>query len=142
MHKRRIAGKMEALEPRRLRSSSILKDINPGTGDSNPTGFVQVGQSVFFIAQGGDGREGIYKTDGTPNGTSLVSEPANVVVPSSAQQVAGTASLFFFVSELDSSGGPVDTLYRSDGTAAGTYAVDADSRFNIDWANQGQMAAL
>jgi len=50
----------------------LMVDIEPGTGGSRPTNFFPVGEELFFSADTSEyGRE-LWKTDGTPEGTSLV----------------------------------------------------------------------
>src|SRR5687767_7915265 len=73
---------IEQLEERRLLSVSLLKDLNPGTGTSSPTtAVVMDGVAYFAATDQTNGRE-LWKTDGTPAGTAIVTEP-----PSLAWQV-------------------------------------------------------
>jgi ELWxxDGT repeat protein len=48
--------------------SSVLKDIVPGTGSSNPTNLQVVGSSLYFTIDGNQ----LWRTDGTSGGTALV----------------------------------------------------------------------
>jgi ELWxxDGT repeat protein len=50
----------------------MLKDINPGSLPSNPTGLTVVGSTLFFSAC--DGRHGfqLWESDGTAAGTGMV----------------------------------------------------------------------
>jgi len=108
-----------------------LKDINPGSGSSEPKHFLVVGDTLFFTADDGiNGRE-LWKTDGTAAGTTMVkdinvngeivlgtgvsyTEPSN---PLSLTNVNGT---LFFTAVAGLSG---TELWKSDGTAAGTMMV-------------------
>ena len=95
----------------------MVKDINPGTGNSSPTDLVNVGNDVFFSATDGiDGME-LWKTDGTAAGTVMVKD----IVPGSGSSNPGNltnvnGTLFF--SATDAAGNA--SLWKSDGTAAGT----------------------
>ena len=50
-----------------------VKDVCPATADSLPDGFTTVGGNAFFTANNVDGW-GLWKSDGTSAGTSLVKE--------------------------------------------------------------------
>lgn len=52
----------------------LVKDIVAGTGFSNPTGFKNVGGTVYFSANGGGADYELWKTDGTEAGTTLVAD--------------------------------------------------------------------
>ncbi|MGL4630272.1 MAG: ELWxxDGT repeat protein, partial [Leadbetterella sp.] len=55
-------------------TSSQVKDIHVGVGDSSPKNFIALGSSLFFTAKSqAEGRE-LWKTDGTNAGTVLVSD--------------------------------------------------------------------
>jgi len=102
----------------------LLKDINPGPTGSDINYFNLLGeQAVFFANDGTNGNE-LWVSDGTAAGTHIV---ANVDGSpySTSQAPAGTAlpqmgGAVFFVAADATSG---DELWRSDGTAAGTWRV-------------------
>ena len=55
-----------------LLGGTQVRDINPGAAGSYPTGFAQVGKTIFFAAStAAQGRE-LWQTDGTKAGTILV----------------------------------------------------------------------
>lgn len=67
--------------------TAMVRDINPGSGSSNPAGLLRVGDTVYFAAVGADGEE-LWVTDGTLGGTVMLrdinpgagsSEPRNLV---------------------------------------------------------------
>lgn len=91
----------------------LVKDINPGIGDSAPGEMTEVGGTLFFKAFDGT-NSGLFRSDGTSAGTALVkalSAVQNLVV------VSGT---LFFVADDSVSG---EELWKSDGTPAGTVLV-------------------
>lgn len=51
----------------------LLKDIYPGSKDSNPENLLVVNGILYFTANGGTGRE-LWKTDGTESGTVMVED--------------------------------------------------------------------
>src|SRR5438105_2584506 len=66
--------RLEALEDRTLLSAELVLDINAVGNSSTPLNLVQVGSTAFFTADDGvNGRE-LWKSDGTPAGTSLVKD--------------------------------------------------------------------
>jgi ELWxxDGT repeat protein len=110
----------------------LIKDINPGSGDSYPANIVQARELLFFTAD--DGRHGreLWKSDGTDRGTRMVkdigpgSEGSNIV---SIVPVDG--GVFFLVdirsSERTETADQVFIesrsqieLWKSDGSEAGT----------------------
>src|SRR5207244_829188 len=63
----------EPLEPRQLLAAQLVKDLAPGSADTNPTDVTIVGQQLFF--SGNDYQQthlGLYRSDGTAAGTGLV----------------------------------------------------------------------
>ena len=52
----------------------LLKDINPGANSSSPTSLVAAGSLVFFVADDGATGAELWKTDGTPAGTVMVTD--------------------------------------------------------------------
>src|SRR5689334_1450453 len=86
----------QCLESRLLLAAQQVADLNMRPASSSPAQVTDVGSTAFFAAMNnGVGRE-LYKTDGTPGGTTLVKDinpgPAGSD-PSSLINVNGT--LFF-----------------------------------------------
>ena len=97
-----------------LPEAFLVKDINtvPVIYSSNPRQFATVDGSAFFVAETPSGT-GLWRTDGTPEGTELVKTVAVVGTP-----VRVNRTLFFVGN--DASGAE---LWKSDGTDAGTVLV-------------------
>jgi ELWxxDGT repeat protein len=93
----------------------------PGWQNAAPGDFYAMGSTVYFSAvdqtYGVASSSGVYKTDGTPQGTGLVASLPNV---SSFTNAGG--KLYFVSSASTVEPG---TLYVTDGTASGTKSVAA-----------------
>lgn len=106
----------------------VVKDINPGPDGSSPQWGVRHGSVVFFAASTADHGNELWRSDGTEAGTTLVrdidpgpgfdsgrergdSYPAEIV----------SAGSFVAFRACDQEHG--NELWRSDGTAAGTFLV-------------------
>ena len=106
-----------------------LRDIRPGSKTSNPRELARIGNKVFFSANDGVHGQELWITDGTIAGTQMVKD----IAPGKGHafyrgdwpgalfvDVQGAA---FFVNSAD------NKLWRSDGTAAGTYAVPGSPNY-------------
>src|SRR5436190_5927159 len=121
---RRVSHALESIEPRVLLAATpqLLADTNTAPGGSSPAAFVEMGGVLYFVANDGVHGSELWRTDGTPAGTSIVRDvnpgPNTGVSPSEAPVVFGGALYF---AATDPSHG--SELWRSDGTAAGTTMV-------------------
>jgi ELWxxDGT repeat protein len=97
----------------------LVKDINPGAGDSSPTNLFAFNGKLYFIANDGPDGNQIWVSDGTAAGTTMVTTPSNGSGPSNIT-VAGN-KIFFEGSDSVHGGG----LFVTDGTAAGTQFISA-----------------
>ncbi len=95
----------------------LVKNINPGTADSTPEGFVPLGGKIYFTASTST-IWGLWTTDGTPAGTTQVSALEGAGAYLSFMTRAGSRLYF-----TNSAG----TLRTSDGTTAGTYSLNVDN---------------
>jgi ELWxxDGT repeat protein len=78
--------------------------------------------AIFFEAGSGEGQAGtIYRSDGTPGGTSSIFTADSSAAGMSSLAVAGN-SLYFLTTENNPSGTAVD-LWKSDGTSSGTSLI-------------------
>jgi ELWxxDGT repeat protein len=103
----------------------MIRDINPGQGDSNPQFLTNVNGVLYFEAD--DGAQGgeLWKSDGTAAGTLLVKDIAPDDSDSFGQQLTNADGTLFFTAADRSFGvgDHGDELWKTDGTAAGTVIV-------------------
>jgi len=120
--------RLEPLEDRTLLSAFLVKDINTNTVGSNPSNLLNVNGTLFFSATGNDGLTGLWKSDGTAAGTTLVQE----FKPSLGTFVNVNGELFFEVFNPSFIGTRTAQLWKSDGTGPGTQLVkDFTGQYNF-----------
>ncbi len=103
----------------------MVKDIYPGDmhggspQSSNPTNFTAVNNEVYFAASAGIDTHEIWKTDGTPAGTTLVKDIYSGIPGYALTNFIDFKNTLYF-SVIS---GDANELWKSDGTAAGTVQV-------------------
>jgi ELWxxDGT repeat protein len=98
----------------------LLKDLVPGTGNSNPDQLTSMGGTVYFRASHPDTGRELWKTDGTPEGTLLVKDLAAGTAHASPQHLTPMGDVLYFVATTPETG---SELWRTDGTPEGTRLV-------------------
>jgi ELWxxDGT repeat protein len=97
-----------------------LADINPGPGDSEPRQFGGFNGFAYFSADDGvSGRE-LWRSDGSVSGTSRVRDIASGPAGSNPGNFVTFAGKLVFVINSCPTSACFQTLYKSDGTSAGT----------------------
>jgi ELWxxDGT repeat protein len=95
------------------RGTRLVKDLNPGAGDTGPGQLTDVAGTLFFTAS--DGTHGdLWRSDGSAAGTMLVKEFGQGPQQGPQYLTAVGGTLY-----LGANGG----LWRSDGTPSGTVLV-------------------
>lgn len=102
--------------------TNILKDINPGTGNSNPNYFTVLGSKLLFSACETATDCELWITDGTALGTVRIKDINPGTGASSSPSFLVAIGNVVYFSANDGVNGA--ELWRSDGTAAGTYMVE------------------
>ena len=97
--------------------TQMLGDLYPGIEGSNPGGYTAVGSLVYFFALDEAWQMSLWKTDGTPGGTTKVKR---FFGPYPAYSLINANGTLFFAAQ-DSYGNT--ELWKSDGTEAGTVMV-------------------
>jgi ELWxxDGT repeat protein len=116
---------VQPLEPRRLLSVTMLKDIAAGSNSSYPLQFYGSAIGTFFIA-GSTSQKKLWKTDGTTNGTVLVKSlrsTGNVSQSDIAYQGSAFAELNGKVYFFGDDGTHGFELFATDGTDPGSCAA-------------------
>ena len=110
----------------------MLNDILPGELSSGPYYFLSKNNNVYFTASGNDSTFSIYKTDGTKQGLKKITPDYNFNYALLDFKVADNGILFYvmfsyYTFEYE--------LWRSDGTASGTYMLSSalynNNYFNV-----------
>lgn len=101
----------------------LFKDIEPGANGSDPSNFINFKDKLYFLAAN-NSMYGIWKTDGTDTGTTVVAK-------NSYNLVDGDGKLYYV------SG---NKIWQSDGTTAGSKSMDTTSLagvspYNLLYAN-------
>jgi ELWxxDGT repeat protein len=102
--------------------TTMVLDINPAPGGSNPDGITNVDGTLFFSALGPiEGRE-LWKSDGSGPGTAVVADINPTVSSSSPQEITNLNGTLFFRASDGTSG---NELWKSNGgpLGAGTEMV-------------------
>jgi ELWxxDGT repeat protein len=104
------------------RTATLVTDINGFGQGSSPTSLVNVNGTVFFVATVPAIGTGLYKSDGTPGGTVLVKNFSDKLGTGAFGELTASGNLVFFTYELTDVDGTLERqLWRSDGTAIGTF---------------------
>jgi ELWxxDGT repeat protein/VCBS repeat-containing protein len=111
---------LESLEARfALSSVPILVDLN-ASGASAPSDFLEIGGVTYFVANNGvKGRE-LWKTDGTPQGTTMLVDVNVGAGSSNPTNLVNVNGVLYFAANDGTNG---NELWRTDGTVAGTQMV-------------------
>ena len=102
----------------------LIKDIQPGPAGSSANGFVELNGRWVFVADDGVNGPELWVTDGTASGTHIVVDINQKAYSSLSFQYDRALTRLgdaVIVSAHDLSGG--QELWRSDGTAAGTWRI-------------------
>ncbi len=105
-----------------LDGTLMVRDINPGRGNSNTYSFVVFRSELYFGADDGVHGVELWKTDGTEDGTVLAADLNPGSKGSTLFSLRASGDRLYF-SESSFSPGSPGTVYSTDGTASGTRLV-------------------
>jgi ELWxxDGT repeat protein len=124
-----------------LAGTQIVKDINPGSGGSNPGNLANLGGTLFFSADDGTHGVELWRSNGTAGGTVLVKDinpGSHLVGPPGHQHLVPNSSYPSYFTDLGGTllfsandGTHGVELWRSNGTAAGTQIVHPGGGSNL-----------
>ncbi|MEP6846935.1 MAG: ELWxxDGT repeat protein, partial [Panacibacter sp.] len=118
--------------------TKMVKDINPGTVNSNPAGMFIYKNEIYFAADNGAGAS-FWKSDGTNAGTielRQIDPWYSYTVSSSARYYFEVSNNILYFSAINYKNSRGTQLWRTDGTVFGTQALkdispDADSYYPV-----------
>lgn len=88
----------------KVNGNTLLKDIFPGKGSSNPQGFTSVGTQTYFSADDGQSGEELWVSDGTEAGTFLLSDINAGSKDSSPRSITDVNGAIYFSAKTDGYG--------------------------------------
>ncbi|MEO6612739.1 MAG: hypothetical protein ABIT05_08675 [Chitinophagaceae bacterium] len=112
----------------------LLKDVYPGATGSGIQQIVKTTNYTFFNAEDddADADRGLYRTDGTPGGTIKLNLTYPTYISTKAEKLTALGNKIVFAG--DNFGGYYGEIWASDGTQAGTIALE---RFQPTGSNRG-----
>ncbi|MBA3708609.1 MAG: hypothetical protein H0W83_07320, partial [Planctomycetes bacterium] len=99
--------------------TTLVKEINAGSGSSSPTLLTKVGTTLFFRATDGINGSELWKSDGTAAGTVMVRDISSGASSTTMSSFTALGTTLYF-SAADARG---TELWKSDGTYLGTKVV-------------------
>lgn len=107
--------------------TGMVKDLVPGTAFGFPRTMTQLNTDIFFVAFSPEqGKLDLWKSNGTTDGTLLV-QTINAETSAYPAELTSSANLIFFTSDDGITG---RELWRTDGTAAGTFMINKKSSWD------------
>ncbi len=105
---------------------ALIKDINLTTADAltnNPyqAGFAELNGVFYFVADAGSTGQELWRSDGTPGGTSLVKDIYPGTQASQVEELVVSGGKLFFTAYTQATG---RELWVSDGTEVGTTVLE------------------
>jgi ELWxxDGT repeat protein len=105
--------------------TSLVQSFTPAQNQSsNPSNLSVIGGTLYFTATDGIDGGQLWNTNGTASGTTMVTDFPQISTAYGApglQSVVGLDGAVFFEGAI--TGAPPGTIYRSDGTPAGTSTI-------------------
>ena len=99
-----ILGRELWISNGKVDGNTLLKDIFPGEGSSNPQGFATMGTKTYFSANDGEFGEELWVTDGTESGTFMLSDINTGPKDSSPRSITEADGAIYFSAKTDQYG--------------------------------------
>jgi ELWxxDGT repeat protein len=112
-------GSPTEADPRR--DPQLVRDLNSGSNNGNPSDFVAIDSVVFFAADDSTNGRELWRSGGTRGGTSRVLDIRPGADSSAPTDLVNVNGILYFAANDGVNG---RELWRSDGTEAGTFRVD------------------
>jgi ELWxxDGT repeat protein len=114
--------------------TALVKDIAPGPASSAITSLTLANGVLYFLANDGTNGQELWRSDGTASGTHIVADINKGAGDGAGVQTFGEVPLptlngILYFTGTDATG--TSGLWRSDGTAAGTYKL-SDNAAGVD----------
>ena len=106
----------------------MVKNINSGSSNSDPSYLTAVGNTLYFQADDGINGVELWKSDGTASGTVMVKN-INSGGDSIPQDLTVVGNTIFFRADDGING---EQLWKSDGTSSGTALVKDINRICVE----------
>jgi ELWxxDGT repeat protein len=107
----------------------MVKDIYPGTFGSDPQNFISFKGSLFFTADNGVNGVELWKSDGTEIGTLMVKDIYQGSISGNPKTLTLYNNELYFQASAGYSGSNTgETLWKTDGTTAGTVPVSPSNK--------------
>jgi ELWxxDGT repeat protein len=100
--------------------TTLVKDIYPGQGSSNPSLLVDVNGTLYFVATTTSAGKEVWKSNGTAESTVLVKDIFPKAGSSNPAHLTNVKGVLFFAANDGTNG---YELWKSNGTSAGTTLV-------------------
>ncbi|WP_288423181.1 ELWxxDGT repeat protein [uncultured Spirosoma sp.] len=106
-------------------SPVLVKDINAGSASANPYRLTKANNLLFFLADNGVNGYELFRSDGTATGTFVMKElyPGNNADRDYLVDLTDVNGVLFFFFKGVPGSGYEPSLWRSDGSIAGTYLI-------------------
>ena len=129
-HRRHLSSRFEQFEPRCVMAVNPLAlDLNLIPTNSDPAGFVEVNNVLYFSASTPESGRELWRSDGTAAGTWMVKDIYSGTTGSDPTDLVNANGKLLF-SAVNPNTGFTD-LFRSDGTNEGTRAVAPSVLYNL-----------
>ena len=135
----------EALEGRVLLAAELAVEINPYPGSIGVSGnLTRAGDRVFYVANDGIHGTELWTSDGTAAGTAMIADLTPGSGSTTVNNLVAAGNLVYFKNVVQPPTPPgtpplvTETVWRTDGTAAGTFPVGSTGSYDARFQSPGR----